>query len=44
VIHHFSIPVLEPAAAVRVFAALIYKRAYRLPGPLPGADMPSLGS
>jgi len=39
VIHHFSIPARDPAAVARVLAELIGGRAYRFPGPLPGAAM-----
>jgi len=39
VIHHISIPALEPIAVARVLADLIGGRAYRFPGPLPGAAM-----
>lgn len=38
-IHHFSIPALDPIAVARVLADLIGGRAYRFPGPLPGAAM-----
>ena len=38
-IHHFSIPALDPVAVARVLAKLIGGRAYRFPGPLPGAAM-----
>lgn len=38
-IHHFSIPARDPAAVARVLAELIGGRAYRFPGPLPGAAM-----
>ena len=38
-IHHFSIPALDPMAVARVLAELIGGRAYRFPGPLPGAAM-----
>ena len=38
-IHHFSIPALDPIAVARVLAELIGGRAYRFPGPLPGAAM-----
>ena len=35
-IHHFSIPALDPMAVARVLAELIGGRAYRFPGPWPG--------
>lgn len=38
-IHHFSIPAVEPTVVARVLADLIGGRAYRFPGPLPGAAM-----
>ncbi|MGD9885473.1 MAG: hypothetical protein AB7F22_06465 [Reyranella sp.] len=38
-IHHFSIPARDPAAVAQVLAELIGGRAYRFPGPLPGAAM-----
>ena len=38
-IHHFSIPARDPARVARVLAELIGGRAYRFPGPLPGAAM-----
>jgi hypothetical protein len=38
-IHHFSIPARDPLKVVRVLAELIGGRAYRFPGPLPGATM-----
>src|SRR5712692_3051168 len=39
VIHHFSIPARDPVRVARVLADLIGGRAYRFPGPLPGAAM-----
>jgi hypothetical protein len=39
VIHHFSIPALDPVTVARVLADLLGGRAYRFPGPLPGAAM-----
>jgi len=39
VIHHFSLPAREPLAVAKVLARLIGGRAYRFPGPLPGAAM-----
>ena len=39
VIHHFSFPARDPARVARVLAELIGGRAYRFPGPLPGAAM-----
>jgi hypothetical protein len=39
VIHHVSIPARDPVAVARVLAELIGGRAYRFPGPLPGATM-----
>ena len=36
-IHHVSIPARDPVAVARVLAELIGGRAYRFPGPLPGA-------
>jgi hypothetical protein len=39
VIHHVSIPARDPMAVARVLAELIAGRAYRFPGPLPGAAM-----
>lgn len=38
-IHHVSIPARDPVAVARVLAELIGGRAYRFPGPLPGATM-----
>ena len=38
-IHHFSMPARDPAHVARVLAELIGGRAYRFPGPLPGAAM-----
>ena len=38
-IHHFSIPAREPLQVAGVLADLIGGRAYRFPGPLPGAAM-----
>ncbi len=38
-IHHFSMPARDPAGVARVLAELIGGRAYRFPGPLPGAAM-----
>lgn len=38
-IHHFSIPAHDPPQVARVLAALLGGRAYRFPGPLPGAAM-----
>ncbi len=38
-IHHFSIPARDPARVARVLADLLGGRAYRFPGPLPGAAM-----
>ncbi len=38
-IHHFSIPARDPFQVARVLARLIGGRAYRFPGPLPGAAM-----
>ncbi|SEO73393.1 hypothetical protein SAMN02990966_02769 [Rhodospirillales bacterium URHD0017] len=38
-IHHVSIPARDPMAVARVLAELIGGRAYRFPGPLPGATM-----
>lgn len=38
-IHHFSIPALDPVTVARVLADLMGGRAYRFPGPLPGAAM-----
>ena len=38
-IHHFSMPARDPVAVARVLAELIGGRAYRFPGPLPGATM-----
>jgi hypothetical protein len=38
-IHHISIPARDPVAVARVLAELIGGRAYRFPGPLPGATM-----
>jgi hypothetical protein len=38
-IHHFSISAHDPVAVARVLAELIGGRAYRFPGPLPGAAM-----
>ncbi len=38
-IHHFSIPARDPATVAGVLAELIGGRAYRFPGPLPGAAM-----
>lgn len=38
-IHHFSISAREPVQVARVLADLIGGRAYRFPGPLPGATM-----
>ena len=38
-IHHISMPALEPISVARVLADLIGGRAYRFPGPLPGAAM-----
>jgi hypothetical protein len=39
VIHHVSIPARDPVTVARVLAELIGGRAYRFPGPLPGATM-----
>jgi len=39
VIHHVSLPARDPMAVARVLAELIGGRAYRFPGPLPGAAM-----
>jgi hypothetical protein len=39
VIHHVSIPARNPVAVAQVLAELIGGRAYRFPGPLPGATM-----
>ncbi len=38
-IHHFSIPAHDPPQVARVLASLLGGRAYRFPGPLPGAAM-----
>ena len=38
-IHHFSMPAREPFKVAKVLAHLIGGRAYRFPGPLPGAAM-----
>ena len=38
-IHHFSIPARDPAQVAQVLADLLGGRAYRFPGPLPGAAM-----
>ncbi|QFY41201.1 hypothetical protein F6R98_00065 [Candidatus Methylospira mobilis] len=38
-IHHFSIPARDPAAVAAVLAEMIGGRAFRFPGPLPGAAM-----
>lgn len=38
-IHHVSIPARDPVTVARVLAELIGGRAYRFPGPLPGATM-----
>ena len=38
-IHHFSIPAHDPSQVARVLATLLDGRAYRFPGPLPGAAM-----
>lgn len=38
-IHHFSIPAHDPARVAQVLADLLGGRAYRFPGPLPGAAM-----
>ena len=38
-IHHFSLPARDPMRVAQVLAELIGGRAYRFPGPLPGAAM-----
>ncbi|MBS0520632.1 MAG: hypothetical protein JSR90_18185 [Proteobacteria bacterium] len=38
-IHHFSLPARDPFKVAKVLAALIGGRAFRFPGPLPGAAM-----